>query len=432
MTLRRKHLALLLCVSAFALQVAAIACNPQRYEWDMRAYYYAPRALALGLNPYDLPSLRAVSMPEHAADLQPFIYPPQTLLLFWPLSHLGYGGAFYGYLVFQCLSLAALVWAGVRWLPAPARVWYLLLAPLAFDGALAAGLRTGNVALFEAALLALAAVALAERRWWIFGGLVSVAATFKLVPVVFFLFLLPLKVPRKWAVMAGGAALALLPVVAAFLLVPDLFASFLAHSPAIGNHRAPIDRSLASALRDVLPMTASARSHHALQLAYLALAFGGAAATALTARGLVARGAAEHHIVRLLMLAYIAFSPRLLGYTFALAIAPAVSITVDGPRWRRWSLVAGIALPAAYISRFLFHHPDERPAMSLLGLVWDYWGELAVLAAWAAATFDALTGRPSHADPGSNTEGWSATSLVRPDSGKEGRRGSTPQARWRG
>jgi hypothetical protein len=402
---RGGHWAAVVAVLAFGLQIAAVAHNPHKYEWDMRCYYYAERAFAAGLDPYVIESHRAVAEPGNNEEFHPFIYPPQTLIVFWPLGQLPYRWAFYLDLLFDITTLTTLLWAGSLWLgDRVRRHWYLLLAPFAFNGAMAWCLRTGNVALFESALLTGGLLAFARQRWATFVACTTAAATFKLLPIVLLALLVPSRAPRKVLLLSSGLGVIVIVNVLGRVLAPGLFAEFLSHTPPIGSLRGPIDESLASAIVDVFALAHPGSPRFWPLAVYTVAACAGASATVLGVWRLVTRGAPEHHFVRLVVLAYLAFCPRLLGYSFSLAVAPVVSVIIEGSPWRRWWMGFAMIFATAYISRFVLHQPDIRSPTWLM-LPWDYLGSLTVLAAWGMAARAAL--RHDGASDASHAEGRS-------------------------
>ena len=396
LTTLRRHAPIIWCTAMFALQLAVIATNPFKYQWDMRSYLYAPRAVEVGLDPYELDSLRTVAPDSglHSDELHPFYYPPQELAAFWPLSRLGYRSAFYSYLAFQILVLAALLWFGKKWLAERAESQaFLALAPLLFGGAIATCLRSGNIALLESCLLTAALWALSTNRWLLFAALVAVAANFKVIPIALLVLLVAACRPPKWIHALAGLGIFALPFVAAYVGQHALFEAFLSHSPRIGSGRAPIDLSLACLLHDRSVLAGGAADGGVALLVYVALALAMVAVTALGILRLRSRGGHEKEIAALTVLAYVTVSPRLLPYSLALAAAPVVRVTMSSGRWSRWLMFAALVLPTAYISRYIFHEPDLRPPTSTLKLVWEYWSWFVVAAAWLIALRRALARR---------------------------------------
>jgi len=139
----------LLLVAVVVLRVAVLAT---RLQWDFRVYHAAARAALAGLDPYSLAALGAAA----GRPIQlPFLYPPSGLVVFLPFAGLSFATAAAIWVGLKVLVLGGLVDLVRRtWLPGVDRVWIALV--VVFGGAASApiDLRSGNVALFETALLA--------------------------------------------------------------------------------------------------------------------------------------------------------------------------------------------------------------------------------------------------------------------------------------
>ena len=202
---RLADLAGLAFVAAYVLR---IALRGARLQWDFRVYYEAARAALAGLDPYRVENL--VSVSGRPANLR-FLYPPIALTPFLGFAVLPEPVALALWMACKVLLLAGLVvlWKRVF---VPEAGWFAtaLVAVFAANASALWDLRTGNVALVEAALIwgGLAAFVAGRRGW--FAALVVLAATFKLAPAAFLLLLL---VPTRGARARPdllGVALALL------------------------------------------------------------------------------------------------------------------------------------------------------------------------------------------------------------------------------
>ena len=77
------------CALGLALQVVAAAALPSQYLWDLAPYLHAARAIARGLDPYDVASYPALGLGVSAQQAAlPFVYPPHTLFVLAPLHAL--------------------------------------------------------------------------------------------------------------------------------------------------------------------------------------------------------------------------------------------------------------------------------------------------------------------------------------------------------
>jgi len=199
--------------------------NSDREQWDLSVYRLAGQAFLEGDNPYDLETLTGKA--QGRTDL-PFVYPPLTLWLFAPLALVDPNALYWAFLILKFVALFFLLFLWrrffVRDLELDLFFWVCLLA---FHGAIAMDIRSGNLSLFEYLGLWTAFAFLAKGRAAIFALLLPWVALFKLTPI-FFLILLPIgNHPRKWALfllsnLLFGSYLAL-----NYFLYPDLFHSFL-------------------------------------------------------------------------------------------------------------------------------------------------------------------------------------------------------------
>src|SRR5207249_3288774 len=118
-------------------------------QGDLRAYLSAARAAASGFDPYRVEHLMAVAG-RHVA---PFVYPPVTLPPFLLLAK-GAAGATWLWIGMNVALLVGLVLAWRRWwVPQTSLLALALVAVLGWNASALWELRTGNVALVEAALV---------------------------------------------------------------------------------------------------------------------------------------------------------------------------------------------------------------------------------------------------------------------------------------
>jgi alpha-1,2-mannosyltransferase len=173
---------------AVAAYVARVAWRAARLQWDFKVYLEAAHAAAQGLDPYRVENLVAVS--GRPVSL-PFLYPPVALLPFLALARLPETAALALWMGLKILLLAGLVvlWKRVF---VPRASWFLVALVTVFgsNGAALWDLRSGNVALVEAALIWSALAFWVRGRRGAFAALVVLAALFKLAPAAFLLLLL--------------------------------------------------------------------------------------------------------------------------------------------------------------------------------------------------------------------------------------------------
>jgi alpha-1,2-mannosyltransferase len=195
---------------AVAAYVARVAWRAARLQWDFKVYLEAAHAAAQGLDPYRVENLVAVS--GRPVSL-PFLYPPVALLPFLALARLPEPAALALWMGLKVLLLAGLVvlWKRVF---VPRASWFLvaLVAVFGSNGAALWDLRSGNVALVEAALIWSALAFWVRGRRGAFAALVVLAALFKLAPAAFLLLLLvpaggQRPRPGLWALALGALGL---------------------------------------------------------------------------------------------------------------------------------------------------------------------------------------------------------------------------------
>ncbi|MEP7028719.1 MAG: glycosyltransferase 87 family protein [Candidatus Eisenbacteria bacterium] len=165
-----------------------MAARGVRLQWDFRVYLAAAQAAHAGLDPYVVENLVRVSgRPVPLA----FLYPPAALLSFLALAAMPQPVALALWMSFKLLLLAGLVVLWKRVFVQDAG-WFPLALVAVFGSNAAAlwDLRSGNVALVEAALIwsALACFVAGRRRG--FAALIVIAAVCKLAPALFLLLLL--------------------------------------------------------------------------------------------------------------------------------------------------------------------------------------------------------------------------------------------------
>ncbi|HEX6660879.1 MAG TPA: glycosyltransferase family 87 protein [Sphingomicrobium sp.] len=113
----------------FALQKHGV---PPIWDSDYLNYWFAPRAIRAGVNPYDVAAYKQYGLsffPKANPPQFNFTYPPHSLFLFWPLS---YFSAYVSYAAWDVLSLAAFWLAAKRVLPKGLPAVVAVLNPATF------------------------------------------------------------------------------------------------------------------------------------------------------------------------------------------------------------------------------------------------------------------------------------------------------------
>lgn len=367
----------------------APALDSQGYQWDLRSYYWAGRAVTAHVNPYDANSLAWLSGGDHKPCV-PYVYTPVVAVLASPFARLPFRVVALLWLALKAVSLVALVRLWRRWF-IPDADPLLLAAVLAggFRAATLSDLQCGNVAIVEALLI-----------WWGCAGVVrgrpaqvalgeSLAALGKLLPASLLLLLVAEEPERRerWGWVGLAGAQLLLVALGPLLLAPSLASSYLAalrsvHEVGAAN---PCARSCFDTLAQHWPAAG------ALWWLY-------AAAVALTAARQLRRARQAGDRVALVMftvLAYALLVPRFKCYSYVLVVAPVVWLLTRLSACR--PVVAGVlgALVLLPVTAL-----ELRP-LNLLGqLLGDQWPWVSLLALWLAGCrwSDALLVAPAAAE----------------------------------
>lgn len=371
--LRRGVLLLVVAVSAVYVALGA------RTPWDFEIYYYAGRAVRVGLDPYDPSSLGAVAGKMFEL---PFVYPPAALLLFGPLSHLPVGAAGYLWLGVQCLLALALFLLWRKYfLPEVPPDLLLVVTLLGFNAALLWALRTGNLAVLEAALLWGGFAALARGRLAVAGALIALGGVFKLLPLAF--LALVAAAPGAARDRARALLAAALVLAATLLLGGPLLPGWAAGvARAITLHRptGEVNPTLFGLL-DGWVSGAGWNEGAARWLVPAICAAFGAAVLAFSARPFarLRREGRPADWILFAVLVWLLLSPRVMVYSWVVAVAPAIHVI-------RTRLRPGPLRPAAYgllllqgMARFLPGPPPKALAGLSFLLLAGLWG-LAVAA----------------------------------------------------
>jgi Glycosyltransferase family 87 len=308
------------------LVAAALVETSARRPWDFETYWLAVKAAGGGFDPYDPAQLgrlagRFVGMP--------FVYPPITLLLFAPVSLLPLGAATTLWLAVSVAFLVLLVEVWRRFF-LPGIGWLALVAAaaLGFNAAAIWGLKTGNVAILEQALLWCGLAAYARDRRTLFAALVLAAAIFKLMPIAFLALLL---VPSRnrgadWKLAAGALAVFLALVFLPAWLGPGWGRHYLTNLPSerpwgevnpsalglidtvVGDHAAPL---FTPPYRSLIPWG-------------LYVAGVGLLGARLWRSAWRVRSPARTALLAALLYALVA--PRLMAYSYLIAIPPILAL----------------------------------------------------------------------------------------------------------
>jgi hypothetical protein len=238
----------LLIFFGFLIAIIDLLSHPDLYQRDFQTYYYAGKAIAEDLNPYDLDVLsRLASTPL----VHKFVYPPITLPLFKFLPLIEYTTAYYLYLVIKGIALIGLfvLWKN-SFLPR-AGLTFLLFCLIAYNSAIYIDFRVGNISIFEQILLWTSFLFLIREQTLKSALLILVVSCFKITPILFLSLLLLSKDKRRHFYIIGVFVVFLIIHGVSCLVTQSLFSSFIASLSGM-DERGVINPSSFAFILDVL------------------------------------------------------------------------------------------------------------------------------------------------------------------------------------
>lgn len=352
-------------VVLFFIQVAIVLIRHDQYFWDFDVYYTAASALWSGENPY------AATHPDHPFR---YVYPLASLLFFQPLLACGPIAAPVVHCLLQVIVLA-LVWR--HWckgyLDRSQLAGFTIFFILAFNSCVSSGLRAGNVAILETALVWAAIAFYLRGRLPTFTALVVLSACFKIVTIAYLGLLVLSSRPRRWACLFGGVTGYALVIGLAALAFPDWHQQMVQNIRLLGDaSRGALNPSLRECFADLSTLTGLVNLYPLVALLI-------AAATAWR----IFSTSDERLKVMLSITAICLILPRLKDYSYAILILPVYdALTRIQPALVRWVLFAIAVVPTHYVSRYLLGISDEQALRSVPFLFWEYSPLVVLLAAW--------------------------------------------------
>lgn len=375
-----KRLAAALFVLCWLWVFASAWREPRVYQFDFKTYYIASQVASVGQSPYNVHNLRAAGGNPH---ILPFCYPLGTLSLFQPLSRLDYPVAHRLWLSIKAVALVMLFLLWRRRFLARMDWWVLLGASLlAFQAALLWDVKVGNITVLEQLCLWTGFAFLLKKRTTMFVFFTVLGSIAKLVPIAFLLLLfIPALRSRGNTIraVAGVVALAVITVLP-FASAPHLLPQYV---HAVVSQRPPLQSnpSVVGVLDELarLPDTqflAVPWIKWTMLASYYALLL-------LVSRRLLARTLAAGSIERCIYVAALVYAlaaPRLIVYSYAIVIVPALALLLPlagNQRVGVYALLAAICLGGIPIlptaaGKFI---SDISPWL----LLWGIWLTLIVL-----------------------------------------------------
>lgn len=301
---------------------------------DFRVTYSGSLALREGLDPYDQKNLSPVLHEKVATQ---YVYPPDTLFLYRPLTFLPFPKAIWVYVTTKLLALCALLFLWNRIFEFKQYYFVVLvLAPLAYNGALLEDLEAGNVSVFEQFFIWTGFYFYTRDKLGWFAASIILAATFKFTPILFLALLLT-RLQRRDLVVLGFAATFFALVVAGNALIwPQLFAGFVHTIGGIGGEVGECNPS-SWALAHVFSHWLGHITGHRVpdlvpKLIYTMTSLIVISMAALTFAKLRSVGVRKANVLRICVLCflYALVMPRFMNYSYVLLIAPSLYLIMSG------------------------------------------------------------------------------------------------------
>ena len=225
-------------------------------HWDFLVYYWAAKAQAAGLDPYNLKSLGAVAGQQMVL---PYLYPPGFLYFFRPLTWLSLHNAIIVFVSLKVIGLVVLLRLWRFYLGPKETLPLFLLVVFAFSSSVFNDFFAGNVGTFEQLALWIGFGLLLKQRIAAFAVMVVLASVAKMTPLAFLvLVLFTTHRQRYWifgAAVVGGAA----AILASFGGSWTRLANYLAMVTAV-DERGPTNTAILPLLKDVYNFLQ--RTHH--------------------------------------------------------------------------------------------------------------------------------------------------------------------------
>lgn len=315
-------LLLLYCVG----QGVGILTNLDNYLWDFKTYYYAAKAYAAGLDPYDIDALAEIAPTKITVE---YVYLPLTLWFFRLFSLMDYDTAFYLFLALKCLLLAVLIYLWVRaFLRKEMDSLFYPFCFLGFNMAIFRDITAGNISIIEQLLIWLAFYFyLKKGKPFLFCVLILVAATLKLTPILFLSLLLFSTEEKRHRYLLGSSFVFLVILLVSYVLTPSLFTGFL-HNAGAMDERGIMNPATLPLIRTAFGFleekTGIAVPHFVAWLLFLGIV---ATVLAVTWRAMAILRSApvqdkERIIVFLACVVYALILPRFKDYSYILLLVP--------------------------------------------------------------------------------------------------------------
>jgi hypothetical protein len=359
----------LYCISL----IVYISNHSDQLQWDFEVYYYAAKAYAAGLNPYDVKTVSEVAQTPRILHLNlKFVYLPVTLLFFRLFLLVDYNTAFHLFLVLKCILLIGLVYLWRKeFLKGEKDLLFYFFCLLAFNGAIYLDMRAGNISILEQFLIWVAFYFFLRRRVVLFCLFILVAAIFKVTPLLF-LFLLWFSKERKKYIYAIGSFILFLAIqLMSYMTSPHLLVNFVHNACGLPDYgiKNPstftLVRHLLHLLSDKTGIVMTPKIELAVFFAIIAVIIF-VARRAYMALGSVRVKDKERIVLFLACLVYALILPRFKDYSYILLIVPA------------YFILSRVNYLKVFPLLFIFTTLSSRHIMlpglgTIFGILWEYY-----------------------------------------------------------
>lgn len=367
----------------FALSIISLMRAPNEGQWDFRTYYSAAKVAAAGQDPYDFEVLEKTSGTGFYC-----AYPPAALWFYRLFLSFDYEVAARLFLFLKCGLLLGLmaIWTGV-FLRGESKALFFLFCLLAFNRTISLDLAAGNISILEQFLIWAAFAFYVKRRFPLFCLLIVLAASVKMLPILFLFLVLAADDKRKYAYFGASAAAFFLYLSVQYVLGPRMFMAFLKGASRTleeGGIIAPstlaflreASEGLAARLGIALPVGAEWILFGLAALAVLSIS--SAACFALRSADTADRGTS---MIFFACAVYAIIHPRFKDYSFILLLVPSYAVM-------KRTKISG-AFPFLFLLSVL-PVPLLLPtgAFSLRSLFWNHYPLLIAYGVWAMYVFE--------------------------------------------
>jgi len=323
-------------------------------QHDFEIYYSASLAYREGLDPYQTENLsKALGKPVDT----PFVYPPDALFVFRPLTFFDYQTAARIFLTLKLLAVGVLIffWDRIfnfkQYLPA-----FLLVAPLAFNGTILDDLSCGNVSVLEQFFIWIGFYFYARDKIAWFAAAIVLASTCKFTPILLLAVLLT-RWRRRDFICLGYAGISFLLILALNRLIwPQMFSEFFQNVNSIHG-----ETNYGAMNPAILPLATHAVAWLTIKTGYLVPGFFATGFYIGTSFIVIIFGAltfvklmpladkrADLWRICLMCFVYALILPRLKNYSYIVLIAPIFYAIISRPLAKAWVPFCGLLVIYTY------------------------------------------------------------------------------------